>query len=199
MSKFLSTIINKSIDHSKYNINNSYSFQQFITDQMVPEGHRIISLDVVSLFTNIPIDLALRIIGNRWTSIKQNTNIPFNFFMEMVTLCLRHNYFSFKNKFHQQIEGTPMGSCISPSSADLVLDEILDLAIEKLPFRHLFVKKYVDDLIMAVPEKSIQVTLDTFNSINCYIQFTTECEVNNVIPFLDMAIIRKDNGAIITE
>ncbi|KYN12787.1 hypothetical protein ALC57_15066, partial [Trachymyrmex cornetzi] len=35
----------------------------------------LISLDVVSLFTNIPIDLALDSISLRWPSISNRTNI----------------------------------------------------------------------------------------------------------------------------
>lgn len=50
-----------------------------------------------------------------------------------------------------------MGACISSALADLVLDEILDLTVVKLPFQLPFSKKYVDDLITVVPQDSVQV------------------------------------------
>jgi len=39
----------------------------------------VISLDVVSLFTNI--DLAIENVKNKWTFIKNNTNVLFDDFM----------------------------------------------------------------------------------------------------------------------
>lgn len=44
------------------------------------------SLDVISLFTNVPIDLALIDIRNRWSYIKKHTSIPMDEFI-MVNLC----------------------------------------------------------------------------------------------------------------
>jgi len=41
----------------------------------------LISLDVVSLFTNIPQDLAIEGISKRWTLIEKNTNIPMDEFI----------------------------------------------------------------------------------------------------------------------
>jgi len=42
------------------------------------EGYKLISLDVVSLFTNVPTDRIVNSIEKRWNHIACNTNIPFN-------------------------------------------------------------------------------------------------------------------------
>ncbi|KAI4475149.1 hypothetical protein M0804_014486 [Polistes exclamans] len=41
-------------------------------------------------------------------------------------------------------------------------------------------------------------TLKTFNSVNNRIQFTMEVENNGTLPFLDMNIIRNEDGSIVT-
>jgi len=38
--------------------------------------YKLALLDVISLFTNVPIDRALESIENRWDSISKNTSIP---------------------------------------------------------------------------------------------------------------------------
>lgn len=60
----------------------------------------------------------------------------------------------------------PMGSPVSPILAQYVIDELLDVCINKLPFQLPFMKKYVDDLILSVPQCSIELLLQTFNSYN---------------------------------
>lgn len=91
-----------------------------------------------------------------------------------------------------------MGSCISPSVADLVLDILIENTIKELDFHIPFVKKYVDDLIAIVPEDKIEAILDQFNKYNESIQFTIEVESNNILPFLDLRLHHHPNGTIST-
>lgn len=116
----------------------------------------------------------------------------------MIEVILTNNYFSFDHKHYKQISGTPMGSCISPSVADLVLDVLIDETMKKIHFEVPFIKKYVDDLITIVPENEINTILDVFNSYNEAIQFTIEVEKNRRLPFLDMLIEHHPNGTLTT-
>lgn len=59
-------------------------------------------------------------------------------------------------------------------------------------------RKYVDDLITAIPIDQLQHIIDTFNSYDIHIQFTYELEVENRLPFLDMLLCRHDNQKITT-
>ncbi|KAI4476044.1 hypothetical protein M0804_013913 [Polistes exclamans] len=67
-----------------------------------------------------------------------------------------------------------------------------------LPFPVPFLKVYVDDVITAIPKDRMDQTLKTFNSVNNRIQFTMEVENNGTLPFLDMNIIRNEDGSIVT-
>ena len=71
--------------------------------------------------------------------------------------------------------------------------------IEKSIFQsinHLFWFRYVDDIIACVSKDSVDDILMTINSINASIQFTKETEVNSTINYLDMSIIRQQNGTL---
>jgi len=76
----------------------------------------VFSLDVVSLFTNILLDLALeKSLAKRWIHIKPFTKIPKPEFMEMVNFVLSSTYFSFNNVIYKQTFGTPMVHLSHPS------------------------------------------------------------------------------------
>lgn len=200
LSKFLSGIFYKSIDHSKYNIRNSYDFKEFITNQKLPQNYVLISLDVVSLFTKIPLNLVMDNIDRRWHTIAKHTTIPLVEFREMVNFALVSNYFVYEGKYYYQRSGTPMGSCLSPAIADMVMEILLDTVKKKLCFELPFIKKYVDDLITAIPNGKEDTILNIFNAYNVDLQFTIEKEVEARLPFLDMMLIRNVvDGSISTE
>lgn len=96
----MSKIVYDSIDHDKYNIRNSYEFKDFISNQQLPSDYIRISLDVVSLFTNIPIDLVMENIDQRWHVISKHTTIPLAQFRDTVYFALPSNYFVYQGKHY---------------------------------------------------------------------------------------------------
>ena len=125
-----------------------------------------------------------------WTTTRLGTKE----LMEIIKLSFKANFFKYGGHVYKQIKGTPMGS---PSS--VVIAEILMQIIEKSIFQsinHLFWFRYVDDIIACVSKDSVDDILMTINSINDSIQFTKETEVNSTINYLDMSIIRQQNGTL---
>ncbi|XP_058827843.1 uncharacterized protein LOC131687767 [Topomyia yanbarensis] len=198
MSKFIATALKQSF-HSKYNIVDSFKFAEYINTIKLPKDYVLVSFDVVSLFTNIPKDLVIHDIIMNWPDIKTTTNINLDLFIEIVEFCLNNSYFQFRDKFYLQTFGTAMGSPLSPILADLVMENLLNTVIRRLPFEIPVLRKYVDDLLLALPKNQVQYTLDTFNDYNEHIQFTIEEELNNTLPFLDTLIIRSNDQTISTQ
>jgi len=64
-AKFLNKIISDNITHTEYQVKN-FELCVALSSKTIPESHSLVSLDVVSLFTNVPLDLALNSIGKRW-------------------------------------------------------------------------------------------------------------------------------------
>lgn len=151
-------------------------------------GYRLISLDVVSLFTNIPIELAIDCVSNRWNYITNETDLPKSEFVTAVKLVMRSTYFIFNGKIYLQLHGTPMNSPLSPIIADIVMQDIESRALNTINCRLPFYFRFVDDMFTAVLAERIDGILNTFNSINSRLQFTIELENNNTISFLEVAI-----------
>lgn len=89
-----------------------------------------------------------------------------------------------------------MGNCLSPVCSDLVMQDLQEDCIDKLPFKLPFYKRYVDDVITAIPKNLENCILSNFNSYHPKIQFTIEKENKNCISFLDVLVIRRGNNII---
>lgn len=192
-----SNILNNSFkDFNKYKLKDSFQFLEKIKDIQIPCNHIIISLDVVSLFTNISKPLFLSIIEKNWQLISSNTHIKITRFKSIISFIFDNNIFKFQNVYYKQILGTPMGSIISPVIADIIMNDLINYSLSKLPFSLPFIFHYVDDIICSIPEDKINLVLDIFNSYHPNLKFTVETEQNFSIPFLDINVIRENNKII---
>lgn len=188
LSKYLSNILSNLLGKNEFYIKNSWDFCEFIKNKNIPQGHTIVSFDVVSLYTNIPIDLAIKCIENKWEQIKSFTPLTKKDFIEATKLCLTQTFFQFENSYYSQIYGVAMGSPISATIANLVMEYLEENTISQLNYQPFFFKRYVDDCILCIPENKIQYTLNKFNNFHEKIQFTMEKENNKTINFLDLTI-----------
>ena len=99
-----------------------------------------------------------------WNNIDQHTDINLSLFLEIVEFCIDSSYFKFDNKYYRQIFGTAMGNLLSPGLADMVLESLLNTAVAQLDFKPPVLKKYVDDLILAIPPNKLKYVHETTNT-----------------------------------
>lgn len=199
LSKFLSTAITKILGKNDYYVRDSWHFHEFIKNKNVPNDFMLVSFDVTSLFTNIPTDFALECIKKRWAEISVNSPLNLNEFTEGVKLCLDSTFFRYNETFYSQIFGTAMGSPISSTIANLVMEELENVVISSLDYIPAFYKRYVDDCILCIPKNKLEYTQQAFNSFHPKIQFTVEKEDQQSINFLDIKLSYKNNGIIETD
>jgi len=119
---------------------------------LVSDRFELICL-VVSLFTNVPLNLALESISNRWSHICRGTNIPKSEFLNAIKIILDSTFFKFNNKIYKQNFGTPMDSPLSPVIADIVMQDLEKRALEGFINEIPFYYRYVDDILTAVPRQ----------------------------------------------
>ncbi|XP_044751677.1 uncharacterized protein LOC123311673 [Coccinella septempunctata] len=108
-------------------------------------------------------------------------------------------YFVFGGDFYMQILGSPMGSDLSQPIAEIIMDFLLDCILAGIPFEIPLIKRFVDDLLCAVPKDQVAYTLERFNEQHQSIQFTLEEETNGGVPFLDTMVMRTPENRIILD
>jgi len=172
-------------------IENSFELVNGLRNVHLEENYKLISLDVVSLFTNIPVDLAMESVSNRWNYIKEYTDLPKLEFLLGVRFVLNSTYFIFNNTYYRQLFGTPMGSPLSPIIANIVMQDLENRALNTIGFTPPFYFRYVDDIITACPFNLVDHVLNIFNSFNPRLQFTIEVENNKTEFFGNYYFIRK--------
>ena len=82
------------------------------------------SFDVKSLFTSIPLQLALQCTE---TAIQQSTvtlPLPTEDIMDLLNLCLTSTDFQYNGKHYKQLHGTAMGSLVSVVVTEIVMKNI---------------------------------------------------------------------------
>lgn len=199
LSRFCNDILKNIADRSPYKLQNSYDFVKRIDTVKVDADDVMISFDVVSLFTNIPRDLALLIIEEEWDRIEVYTSIPKSLFKDIVMLIMKSGFFKYKGSFYEQIEGMPMGNCLSPVIADIVIDRVIDTAIRAATIPPKVIYKYVDDLFLITHKDNVSHLLDTFNDVHEKIKFTCELEKEGKLPYLDTLVQRRTDGSLVTD
>lgn len=180
------------------NVKNSFEFVEFTKTVKLKEGYVLVSLDVVSLFTNIPKEFVLKILKKNWRFMSAYTDISYVLLSRIIEFLFESSYFSFNNVIYQQLDGSAMGNPASPVMSNLIMYDLVTECCKKLPFQLDFIKIYVDDTILSVPENMINEVLNIFNSYHPKLQFTCEREKDNCISFLDTLIMRQHDGTLLT-
>ena len=158
----------------------------------------MVSFDVVSLFTSIPTNLALQVIQQRLqqdTLLTQRTNISITNIIKLLDFVLQNSFSTYKNEYYQQISGCAMGSPVSATVADIVMEHVEETAISTAPHPSRWWFRYVDDSHSCLKTTQVNEFHDHLNSINPHLIFTIELEENRCLPFLDTMTIRS-NGKI---
>lgn len=194
LAKFLADILKLAFhDYNEFRVKDSFSFAERMKDMMIPEDYSLVSFDVVSLFTNIPLNFIITIIEENWFLIDPHTKIPKKEFINLLNWVFSSVYFKYCDDFYLQIHGTPMGSSLSPIVADVVMNTVLKNIRDQVPYVFGFMYQYVDDLACALPTVEIENTLNLFNNICDKLAFTYEVEQNGTLPFLDTVMVRSGN------
>lgn len=193
LSKRINSILKQCLKMSQSYIKDSIELREKIKNVVIPDDYIMISLDVISLFTNTPYELIRNSIEKRQDIIFKQFNLPLHDMLEAAQFLIDNTYFQFNKKFYQQIHGTPMGSPCSPIFADMVMIDLEEECIKKLSFKPLIYFRYVDDILTIIPKNKLSEVMEVFNSYHTKLQFTHECEINNSLNFLEVKLIKYNN------
>ena len=181
---------------------NSTRFSEEIRHLCLQHNEVMLSYDVVSLYTKVPIDDALSYINSQLssdTTLHERTNLSADEIMQGCKHCLLSTTFVFEGGVYQQIEGLPMGSPLSPIVANLFMESFEQQALQSFPYPPRIWRRYVDDTFVVIDKDHKDAFLEHLNSRHLAIQFTMEAESETgQIPFLDCLVMRADNNSLAT-
>ena len=135
------------ITTNKFTIKNSFEFAKEVTEQ--GSGLLMASLDVESLFTNIPLEEAVNIsCDSLFAKEAKINNFSRNGFEKLLRMALQNNFFNFDSKICKQTDGVAMGSPLGPSLANVFLcfHEQVWLNDCQEDFKPVYHRRYVDDI-----------------------------------------------------
>ena len=110
----------------------------FIRDKTLNACDELVSFNVVSLFTKIPVDLAVKVAEERLredASLGQRTSLPVEDIIHLLSFCLKTTQFTYNGTYYQQVFGTAMGSPVSAVIANMVMEDVKQRALATSPVK----------------------------------------------------------------
>jgi len=187
LSKYLAGLLSQLTRNSAHHGKNSFQFVQILESLRVRPEDLMVSFDMVSTFTNVPIVDSLELLSHH--------------FEEDVLALFKHvltsTYFCFDGQFYVQTDGVAMDSPLSLVIANFFMEDFEKKAIEQATHKPVCWFRYVDDTCVIWPhgQAKLEDFLIHLNGLQNKIQFTMEKEEGH-LPFLDIEIHRKTDGSL---
>ena len=198
VAKELNNIISPYLP-AKYILKSTDDFLNIVRTER-PQG-TIASLDVVSLFTNVPVNETIDVICN---CVYRTDHLapPLIHEEDLRTLllaCTTESPFRHINgDLYQQVDGVAMGSSLGVTFANFYMafvenEVMLDESIKPLTYA-----RYIDDcFVVAHDEQHIEALRQAFER-KSVLRFTSELGVNSKINFLDVSVDGQGESYITT-
>jgi hypothetical protein len=149
----------------------------------------IASLDVESLFTNIPVIETIEIILENVYNNKVLSPplIPKNVMRELLKTCTTENPFQDLNgDTFIQIDGVSMGSPLGPLFANFYMSNLENKVLPTWDDKPIVYCRYVDDIFLVINDLSHILKLKEKFEEESILRFTYEIEKDNGLHFLDV-------------
>ena len=189
------------LSKSEYSLANSHDFINAINEIPNADEYYMCSFDIVSLYTNVPVEEAINVILNSIYSndVSSHKGLSRTQLEKLLALVLNDSYFKFNDCIYKQTSGLSMGSSISPVIANIFLNNFESTVLANCPlnFKPSFYRRYMDDTFLLFRnEQQAKMFLDYINSQHNKLQFTYEGESKNCLPFLDVMVTRTNNSFV---
>ena len=173
---------------SKYCLKSSSEFIEFIKD--APTNGIMASMDVESLFTNVPVDETIDLILDRVYRDESTPKlkIPEHALKSLLQICTKKAPFrTHKNQLYVQEDGIAMGSPLGVLFANFYMGVVEERVFSEHnpPSKY---ARYIDDTFVITKDLGeLQELIRRFKE-NSRLNFTHELSCNGTLPFLDVRV-----------
>ena len=204
LARQLSSILRPLVGSSGRTLKNTAELVEEFDNVVLQDDEMLVSYDVKSLFTSIPVGESIDICERRLRDddyLADRTGMDASTVVALLKFCLTSTSFQYDETYYKQLDGVAMGSPVSPVIADIFMEDFEDRAFAAYPAADLprVWKRFVDDVIAVVKKDRGQPLLQHLNSQHPRIKFTMEEEKDGTLPFMDVRFTRDVQGKLMRE
>jgi hypothetical protein len=189
LAKFLDNLIKPNIPDT-YMLNSTKDFIDRINFTNVKPNDIMVSLDVCSLFTNVPLTETINIITDYCFSNQAKLIPPVDkkIFKKLLKLATG-GLFMYNGRLYKQIDGVAMGSPLGPTIANFFLANLeMEMFKKTNLIKPTVYLRYVDDVFAIFDCNDTLVNFFNFiNKLHPNLKFTLE-RAKDTLPFLDVEV-----------
>ena len=134
VGKYLRDLLNP-LTSNEYTIKDSFDAVtriKNIPQELFDQGYIFVSFDVVSLFTNVPLQKTIDVILKKvYVEKVINTTVKKNSMRKLIKDSCKKIAFVFDNEIYEQIDGVSMGSALAPVLANIIMTELENTMIKE--------------------------------------------------------------------
>ena len=180
----------------KYSLQDTFDFIENIKD-LNTRGQQLFSLDVASLFTSVPLQETIDYLCEYIDKYQLDVGVPTEDLKKLLLACTFNVQFLVNQQIYRQKDGVAMGSPLGPLLADVFMEKLENETLGQTIAKFTAYKRYVDDILsLCTTELNLDDTLSAFNSAHPNIRITYEKEEEGQISFLDVRLIKREDGSI---
>ena len=156
-SKLLCDILAPLTGTTDYCVRNTYSLVEDLREVSISNEEMLVSFDVKSLYTNIPVEDTLCIIREKLDndpSLPDRTSLSPASICKLLSSCLKTTSFRFRDTFYKLTDGVAMGSPVSAVVANLFMEHFEAKAIAQSLIKPALWKRFVDDVLAIMQRKA---------------------------------------------
>ena len=151
------------------------------------EDEILISFDVASLYTNVPVMEAILVCTDKLYNMPADQRPPIDreTFITLAKVASCEVVLSTHDGFYKQVDGLAMGSPPAPHLANGWLSQFDNLIKDDAKIYD----RYMDDILREIKRSRVEQKLKEINRLHKNLEFTLETEVDQKLSFLDMRLI----------
>ena len=185
--------------YNRHCVKDSFQFVEALREQPIPLHAHMCSFDIVSLFTNVPLEETIDICSK--TLYHDNDIEPPSItevsFRDLVLMLTSGVEFSFDDVMYRQIDGVSMGSPLGPVLANIFVG-FYESEVPKSSWPP-FYCRFVDDVFSWFNCRSDSDNmLFLLNNLHPSLKFTCEHEQSGKLPYMDVLVEKSDAETLTT-